>query len=155
MTKNFETEPLLHQDLASFYGKTYNLPPLAARIYAYLLFDFEKEGISFDELVEIFDASKSSVSSNLNLLIKEQLISDIHKPQLRKRFFIINEHYVKNRFQQIISRLQAELEIMNRLNTLRNGNENHHSEKFEIYRSLLSKNIKNIQDSLIKLYDEN
>jgi hypothetical protein len=74
-----EIDKEIFQDLVKFYGEAFHLPPLAAKIYAYLIFDFEKKGVCFDHFVEILHASKSSVSSNLNLLLTSGLIKDFTK----------------------------------------------------------------------------
>jgi hypothetical protein len=42
-----EIDKEIFQDLVKFYGEAFHLPPLAAKIYAYLIFDFEKKGVCF------------------------------------------------------------------------------------------------------------
>ena len=92
MNSKLEIDQELFCEMMKFYGETLNLPPLSAKIYAYLIFDFERKGICFEEFVEVFSASKSSVSSNLNLLLNADLIIDFTKINERKRFFKINEN---------------------------------------------------------------
>ena len=92
----------IFRDMVKFYGDVLHLPPLAAKIYSYLIFDFDRNGVSFDEVVEIFSASKSAVSSNLNLLLNLNIITDFNKIDERKRFFVMNEKYMKIRFDEII-----------------------------------------------------
>ena len=62
MNNKLKIEPEIFQDLIDFYGTLFDLPPLSAKIYAYLVFDFEKRGLTFDDLLETFCASKSSIS---------------------------------------------------------------------------------------------
>ncbi len=138
-------------DLARFYGETFNLPPLSAKIYAYLIFDFENRGVCFDEFVGVFSASKSSVSSNLNLLLNLNLIKDFNRIDERKRSFLINENYIKIRFEEIITKMKQEISILETLNVFRNECLGNCDEKFELYKSLLNKNITNIQETLLKL----
>lgn len=95
MHKNLEIDDNIFQNMVKFYGEIYSLSPLSAKIYAYLLFDFEKKGLTFDELVKDFCASKSSVSTSLQQLIKAELINDISKMDERKRHFVINQDYKK------------------------------------------------------------
>ena len=45
------------------------MPPLSAKIYAYLAFDFERKGLCFDDLVETFCANK--VQSLLALIFAQ------------------------------------------------------------------------------------
>jgi len=137
--------------MARLYGKTFNLPPLAAKIYAYLIFDFERKGLTFDDLVEIFSASKSSVSTNLNLLLNNNLIQDLNKLDERKRYFTANENFVKIRFQEISERLKEEIRIINSLENFRKTKSEDEIKKSKIYKDLLNSNIENIEKSLSKL----
>lgn len=146
MTDKIDIQEDIFQDLVQFYGNLFSLPPLAAKIYALLIFDFSAKGKSFDELVGIFSASKSSVSSALKLLMKADLVSDFSKPDERKRYFVLNGDYLRLRFTQIISRLKTEIELLDRLQVFR-GEED---PKYSAYRSLMLKNISNIENSLSK-----
>ncbi|MGV8914949.1 MAG: transcriptional regulator [Kaistella sp.] len=138
----------IFSEMVTFYGDVYHLPPLAAKIYAYLVFDFNRAGVSFEEFVEIFCASKSSVSSNLNLLLNLNIIKDFNKIDERKRFFVMNENYMKIRFHEIIDKMQKELSILDKLSAFRNIEDEKSLHKFQIYRSLFQKNILNIQETL-------
>lgn len=104
--------------------------------------------------MEVFSASKSSVSENINLLLKHNLIKNSESYNERKRHFIINGDYVKIRFQEIVEKMQSEIDILDRLHSYRNSPDDSLNEKYSIYRLLLTKNIENIQDSLKKLYNE-
>jgi len=146
-----EIDKEIFREMVKFYGDAFHLPPLAAKIYAYLIFDFDRNGVSFDEFVEIFCASKSSVSSNLNLLLNLNIITDFNKIDERKRFFVMNEKYMKIRFQEIIEKMDRELLILNKLKDFRNTGDPEALRKFEIYTDLFNKNITNIQDSLDQL----
>ena len=147
MPKTLKIDQHIFQDLVTFYSETFHLPPLAAKIYAYLLFDFEKKGISFDEFVEIFSASKSSVSSNISILLTMQLIQDFNKINERKRYFVVNDNFLKMRYTQIIERLSKELEILDSIQEFRGETD----EKYRVYKELMTTNINNIKNSLSKL----
>lgn len=156
MEKPFEIDETLYQKLVRFYGDSYHLPPLAAKIYAYLTFDFDNEGVTFDEFLEIMKASKSSVSSNLNLLQSSGYISVLNKMDERKRFFIINPDYVNIRFDCLKNKFEKEMDILEGLKTFRQTSEtNENSEsyisKLDIYISLLKTNIENFSQTLKKL----
>ena len=138
-------------EVVRFYGDVFHLPPLAAKIYAYLIFDFGREGVFFDEFVEVFSASKSAVSSNLNLLLNLKIITDFNKIDERKRFFVMNENYMKIRFEEIIQKMERELTILENLKTFRNSPDAEVNRKFDIYTGLFQKNIENIRESLIQL----
>ena len=143
-----EIDKQLFREMVSFYGDVFHLPPLAAKIYAYLIFDFERSGVSFEEFVEIFSASKSSVSSSLNLLLNLNIIKDFTKIDERKRFFVMNEQYMKIRFDEIIVKMEREVSILNQLKTFRNTDDENVLRKFEIYTTLFDKNISNIRETI-------
>ena len=158
MQKTLKIDENLYQKFVNFYTDSYHLPPLAAKIYAYLTFDFDNVGVTFDELVEVFKASKSSVSSNLQLLQTSKFIISMNKIDERKRFFIINPDYVKIRFNNLIAKLEKEKDILEHLKNFRV--ENHKDEKSKIYISkldnyllLLNTNIENFSKTLNNMYD--
>ena len=64
-----------------------HLPPLASRILGVLIVDSCKEGMTFEDLVERMSASKSSVSTSLNLLLKIGKINYYTLPGDRKKYF--------------------------------------------------------------------
>ncbi|WP_294213155.1 transcriptional regulator [uncultured Chryseobacterium sp.] len=153
MDKRIKIDQKIFQDAVKFYGIIFNIPPLASKIYAYLLFDFDKEGVTFDEFVDILSASKSSVSTNISLLLNAELIIDHNKMDERKRYFFINDQYKKIRFEKIVKRMHDELELFDELDRFKEhqGYPKQCDEKIEEYKKLLNKNIKNIQESLNKL----
>lgn len=146
-----EIDKELFREMAHFYGDVYHLPPLAAKIYAFLIFDFERSGVSFEEFVEIFCASKSSVSASLKLLLNLKIIKDFNKIDERKRFFVLNEKYMKIRFDEIIIKMEREVSILEQLRAFRNTNDEKVLRKFEIYTSLFEKNISNIKETFDQL----
>lgn len=151
INKSIEIDEKIFQDAVKFYGTIFNIPPLASKIYAYLLFDFDKKGITFDEFVEVFSASKSSVSTSISLLLNLELIIDHNKMDERKRYFFINDEYKKIRFEKIVQKMQDELKLIDDLEKFRNIQDEDYDEKMKVYKSLLNRNIKNIQESLNKL----
>lgn len=151
MKKSLEVDEKIFQDAVKFYSTVLNLPPLASKIYSYLIFDFDKVGITFDEFVEVFSASKSSVSTSLNLLINSELIIDVNKMDERKRYFFANDDYKKIRFEKIVQKMQDELVLLENLKNFRKTEHKEDDERVEVYKALLNKNIANIQESLNKL----
>lgn len=65
----------------------YHLPPLASRILGTLIVDSQKPGFTFENLVEVTNASKSSVSTAVNLLLKLGKITYITLPGDRKKYY--------------------------------------------------------------------
>ena len=151
MDQSIEIDEKIFQDAVKFYGTVFSLPPLASKIYSYLLFDYEKVGITFDEFVEVLSASKSSVSTSISLLLNAQLIVDHNKMDERKRYFFINDEYKKIRFEKIVQKMQDELKLLDDLNNFKKSKDDGYNERIEVYKALLNKNIENIQESLNKL----
>ncbi|MBW7674493.1 P-loop NTPase family protein [Chryseobacterium chendengshani] len=151
MNKSIAIDKKIFQDAVKFYSTLFNLPPLASKIYSYLIFDFEKIGITFDEFVEVFSVSKSSVSTNIALLLNSQLIIDVNKMDERKRYFFANDDYKKIRFEKIVQKMQDELKLLDDLNQFRKVEDKDYDQKMEVYKSLLNKSISNIKESLNKL----
>ncbi len=79
------------EELIEMFGihfeNNHNLPPLGARILATLILDGCRTGITFEDLVERLGASKSSISTNLNLLLKIGKITYYTLPGDRKKYF--------------------------------------------------------------------
>ncbi|MGA9211374.1 transcriptional regulator [Kaistella sp.] len=138
----------IFSEMVNFYGDAFHLPPLAAKIYAYLIFDFERKGVDFDQFIEVFSASKSSVSSNLNLLLNLNIITDFNKIDERKRFFVMNEQYMKIRLEEIIERMEREVLILNKLKNFRNTSDENALRKFNIYDDLFNKIISSIKNTV-------
>lgn len=156
MEKPFEIDESLYQKLVHFYEDSYHLPPLSAKIYAYLTFDFNNNGVTFDQFIEIMKASKSSVSSSLNLLQSNGYLSTIKKIDERKRFFILNPDYVNIRFDCLMNKFKKEMEILEGLKSFRQSSETDecseiHISKLNIYISLLKNNIENFSQTIKKL----
>ncbi|MBD8017508.1 MULTISPECIES: transcriptional regulator [Kaistella] len=151
MPSTLHIDEEIFQDMVRFYGETFNLPPLSAKIYSYLIFDFERKGICFDDFIQIFSASKSSVSANLNLLLNAELIRDFNTINGRKRLFMINDNYINIRFSAIINKMKQELLILDNLQKFRGCANETDVNRFLIYRQLLNKNIETIEETLDKI----
>ena len=153
MKNSLQIEPQVYQELVDFYGQLFDMPPLSAKIYAYLAFDFEIKGLCFDELVETFCASKSSISSSINFLLNAELIKSLNKIDERKRYFLINESFINIRFEEIVTRMKREIKILDQLSEFRRTqvNNTEYEKRYSLYKSLLEKNIANIQETLDKL----
>ena len=153
MKTNLKIDAEIYQELIDFYGGIFSLPPLSAKIYAYLIFDFDKKGHTFDDLVETFCASKSSISASINFLLNAELIKSLNKIDERKRYFLINESFINIRFEEIVMRMKREIKILDQLSEFRRTqvNNTEYEKRYSLYKSLLEKNIANIQETLDKL----
>ena len=154
MKNSLQIEPQVYQELVDFYGQLFDMPPLSAKIYAYLAFDFERKGLCFDDLVETFCASKSSISASINFLLNAELIKSLNKIDERKRYFLINEGlFINIRFEEIVTRMKREIKILDQLSVFRKTlvDNTEYDKRYILYKSLLEKNIANIQETLDKL----
>lgn len=95
------------------FEKLYNIPPLAARILGTLIIDGCKTGLTFESLIEKIGASKSSISTNLNLLLKMDQISYITKPGDRKKYFKPAD--LSERLDNYLKLIDSEYLIMDRI----------------------------------------
>jgi DNA-binding transcriptional regulator GbsR (MarR family) len=105
----------LVEELGVFFQHRHKLPPLAARVYAILVLTSD-EGYSFEELMEITQASKSSVSTNLNLLISLKFLEFYTKTGNRKRYFRSSGSYIKNMLNEHFEAISLELVLVQKIN---------------------------------------
>ncbi len=94
------------------FEASYNLPPLGARVLGTLIVDC-KEGVTFEGLVEKLSASKSSVSTNLNLLLKMGKITYYTLPGDRKKYF--KPSPFSERLEGYVKMVDREKEIVNKM----------------------------------------
>ncbi|WP_413998407.1 GbsR/MarR family transcriptional regulator [Flavobacterium sp. W1B] len=73
--------------LGVHFESVFDIPPLAARILGFLIIDGCKSGLTFENLIEKLGASKSSVSTNLNLLLKMEKITYFTVTGDRKKYY--------------------------------------------------------------------
>lgn len=109
-----------------------NLSPLASRIYALLILS-SYDGMSFEHIVNTMQASKSSVSSNLNVLLQLHYIEYYTKSGDRKRYFRTSQFYIKNTMEQQVHLIEKELNIVKKINLF---NKENNPEKFKNEKSL-------------------
>ncbi|MHC5309042.1 GbsR/MarR family transcriptional regulator [Myroides sp. LJL116] len=105
----------LFQDYCAHHEQVHRLSPLTAQIYTYITFVNNKDGVTFDELVENLQTSKSSVSTSLNLLLSNNLVEQFNKINERKRFFRLNSNYITERLTFIRDILIREKELNTKL----------------------------------------
>ncbi|GAA0743694.1 MULTISPECIES: GbsR/MarR family transcriptional regulator [Flavobacteriaceae] len=77
------------------------LAPVAARIMSYVILT-GKRGSTFDEMVEVLCASKSTISTHLNHLQDLKKIEYFTKTGDRKKYFIINKDSVLHHINEMI-----------------------------------------------------
>ncbi|MCM4166663.1 hypothetical protein KCTC52924_01510 [Arenibacter antarcticus] len=97
----------LIEELGVYFENNKILSPLAARIFSMMILT-DQEGISFDEFVEGLDASKSSISTNLQLLQASGRIVYFTKPGERKRYFKVSPNDILDQLEKKIEQWETE-----------------------------------------------
>lgn len=95
------------------FETVHHLPPLGSRIFATLILDTCDTKISFDDLVERMGASKSSVSTNLNLLLKMGKITYYTLPGDRKKYY--KPTNFSERFDNYMQMIEFEKKIIDKM----------------------------------------
>ena len=123
------------------------LAPVAARILAYIILT-GKKGSTFEDMVNILCASKSTISTHLNHLQDLNKIVYFTKTGDRKKYFIINRDMVVNHINNMIEEWkevrELHLEIKDYKQGINNNNTEKEEEKFDL----------NFHNDYIKFLDE-
>lgn len=99
------------------FQNVHNLPPLGSRIFATLILDSYGDKVSFEDLVERMGASKSSVSTNLNLLLKIGKIEYYTQPGDRKKYY--KPAPFSYRFDNYLKMIAYEKKIIEKMHSYR------------------------------------
>lgn len=144
----------IFERLTNHYIKVYDYTPYTAKICSYLYFDYTRQGVTFDQIQEYFDVSKSTVSCCLNHLVEVNHISFYYKNGDRKRYFKIDKQFVKARYERICNNLLEEKKIIHlmkdHMNKLQVENENL-DKRLNIFTETLNNSIHNLQSAIKKL----
>jgi len=95
-----------------------NLPPIAARIFASLVINKEN-GTTFDELVVFLAASKSTISTNIQLLLNRGMLTFYTKPGDRKKYYILSPESLLSRVEEEIIQYRTEYQIVKEITEFR------------------------------------
>ncbi|MFL0353259.1 GbsR/MarR family transcriptional regulator [Xanthomarina sp. GH4-25] len=86
------------------------LAPVAARILSYIILT-GKKGTTFEEMVSILCASKSTISTHLNHLQDLNKITYFTKTGDRKKYFVINSDTLMQSIDHMILEWESEKEL--------------------------------------------
>jgi len=100
----------LIEELGMHFEGLYHLPPLASRIYSILILN-GYGGMTFDQLMEQTEASKSSVSTSINLLMQTDKVDYFTKAGDRKRYFKNKKNHLKLRLGNYKTLIENEIEL--------------------------------------------
>lgn len=144
----------IFEDMSAIHMEMFHLPPLTANIFTLMMFDFEKKGITFEEILEATCASKSSVSNALTRLLNTHHIEFINKLDDRKRYYRINKEVFRVHFQDTIIKLKKHKSVMQRYANRRQEVlqvEDENSQRINHMIELQNKTIALFENSLEKL----
>ncbi len=143
----------LFKDVAEHFEQFYRLPPLTARIYALLIFNNCAEGLTFEDLLDTFCASKSSISHSISLLTDMGFIEQYKKENERKRYFRVNKNLFLLRLREVQKMLTREAEINKRLREYRKSQTNviFKQDAFDAYIGHLKLTTDSLENTILKL----
>lgn len=127
-----EEKKVLIEEIGLNFQEKHAFTPLAGRIYAIMILS-RGEGFTFEELMALTEASKSSVSTNLNLLIQLKYVEFFTKHGDRKRYFRSTKNYLKLTLEEHLTAIEKELILVDKINTYQIE---HNPEKFRKNESL-------------------
>lgn len=148
-----EHKQRLIEELGVHFEAEYNLPPLAARIFGNLVVT-EEVGLTFDDCLTKRGASKSSISTSLNLLLQLGMITYFTKSGDRRRYFKISDKstFFIKKLEQALKKAAKESKI---IQTVAEYDQKYNPEKYaynkpriEAYLECLSQNEKTYQDTI-------
>ena len=125
------------EELIEMFGRhfenVHHLPPLGSRIFATLILDSCTRKTTFEDLVEHTGASKSSVSTNLSMLVKLGKINYYTLPGDRKKYY--KPSPFSERFDNYMKMIAFEKEIMERMLAYREKTATGPEERFELKKA--------------------
>ena len=140
--KTLEEEKQFVEELGISIEKL-GAPPLQSRVISLLIMR-TPEGVPFDEIVEFLGASKSSVSSALNLFLQLKHVVYYTKPGDRKRYFKVPfSSFWLSDFENKIKDIDSIISILVKLSIFR-GDENSELQKNLSNSKLLLKRIQTL-----------
>lgn len=144
----------LIEEMGIHFERRQNLPPLAARIYTLLIL-CPKPGHSFDDIVELSKSSKSSVSTNLKLLLERGNIAYFTKSGDRKRYFKLSKNFLELNLKKHKEIISEELVIFKKIhsyNSQYNKTKHKNNEEFRIlYMNHLESLLQNLEFTISKM----
>lgn len=110
---NTQQKEELIEMLSVHFQNSHNLSPLGARIWAVLIMDKNQDGLTFEYLVERLGASKSTISTNLNELLKNENIYFETREGDRKKYF--KAAPFSQRFTRILKNMAFEKQLVEKM----------------------------------------
>lgn len=132
MIKSSKEQKQLIEEIGQVNEERLGLSPLAARIYALLVLS-SYDGLTFDEIKEFIQASKSSTSVNINVLTQLNHVEYYTKSGDRKRYFRVAKNYHRQALERYHQSLEEDIAMVEKINHF---NKAHYPEKFRREKSI-------------------
>ncbi|ADF50654.1 MAG: transcriptional regulator [Zunongwangia sp.] len=149
-----EEKKKLIEEVGLHFEKAKQMSPLAARIYAIMILS-PYDGHTFDEILEMTCASKSSVSTQLNLLLQLKKVEYFTKSGDRKRYFRASKSYLINTLKEDLERVKEEIALINKITEFNSLYNQHKYEEHGVisvlFRAYLIKQQGNMKDTIEKM----
>ena len=148
----------LIEEIGLHFEQSHNISPLAARIYAMMILS-PADGHTFEEIVNISGASKSSVSTQLNILIQLKKVDYFTLSGSRKRYFRASKMYLKKTLEDYNQSIEEEVSITekiiayNKKNNIKKFKE--HGQTAVLFKSYLEHQLENIQSTIVEMENIN
>lgn len=153
MTECSQEKRKLVERIGIHFEQEMDLSPLAARILGLLILS-PSEDLSFEDITKITCASKSSISTNINLLLQLKSIEYFTKPGDRKRYFKASRNHLKLALNDTLAKVGKELEVLQLIDDFNNGCEKESNHKFQVrslYKEYLKHQEENLKNTLKKI----
>lgn len=149
-----EEKKKLIEEVGLHFEKAKQMSPLAARIYAIMILS-PYDGHTFGEILEMTCASKSSVSTQLNLLLQLKKVEYFTKSGDRKRYFRASKSYLINTLKEDLERVKEEIALINKITEFNSLYNQHKYEEHGVisvlFRAYLIKQQGNMKDTIEKM----
>ncbi|GEM50423.1 MarR family transcriptional regulator [Empedobacter brevis] len=154
-TENNACNMDLFCSFSAFLEKTYKFPPLTAKLQAYMVLESNEEGFTFEELLEVFNVSKSSLSNSINYLLSMKHIEYINKINSRKRYFRLNFNYLTEKLDFLFEMISQDIVFTNRIKEHKTANntlsKNEKNRVIDIYLDHLNQTKELLDETIQKI----
>ena len=154
-TENNACNMDLFCSFSAFLEKTYKFPPLTAKLQAYMVLESNEEGFTFEELLEVFNVSKSSLSNSINYLLSMKHIEYFNKINSRKRYFRLNFNYLTEKLDFLFEMISQDIVFTNRIKEHKTANntlsKNEKNRVIDIYLDHLNQTKELLDETIQKI----
>ncbi|MFD2909582.1 GbsR/MarR family transcriptional regulator [Flavobacterium ardleyense] len=135
------------------FESVFEISPLAGRILGILIVDGCRTGLTFENLIEKLGASKSSISTNLNLLLKMEKITYFTIAGDRKKYY--KPAPLSDRLSSYLKMLKSEQLIIDKMIHYREKTVSCSEEQFSLDNAQFYKtHLEQVEDLIVRTIAE-